>query len=152
MHGAACLAGRGVWASGGGQDERDLGASSRLAGGGQAAAVRVRELGGAGEADAGAGDLRGLVAAPEAVEDVGQLIGRDAASGVADLQPRFGPVALGNRILACDQYLSGGQAARRYSLIRPFRIGFRRIRREPRSAAAPWKASGSLSGMRWAMP
>ena len=39
---------------------------------------------------------------------------------------------LENRILGCDLYLSSGQAAWRYSLIRPFRTGFRRIRRELR--------------------
>ena len=61
-------------------------------------------------------------------------------------------VPLENRILRCGLYFSGGQAARRYSLIRPLRTGFRRIRRESRSAAKSWEAAGSPSGMRWAMP
>jgi hypothetical protein len=50
------------------------------------------------------------------------------------------PVPLENRILALTWAFSGLQAARSYSLIRPFRTGFRRIPQVPRSAAATGRA------------
>jgi CheY-like chemotaxis protein len=46
----------------------------------------------------------------------------------------------------------GRQAACVYSLIRPLRMGFRRIRSMPRSVMAARGASRPASGTRWAMP
>jgi UTP--glucose-1-phosphate uridylyltransferase len=62
------------------------------------------------------------------------------------------PVPLENRIRVVTCGSSGYQAARAYSLIRPPRTGFRRIR--PRSGSATVRRPPSClrSGTRWAMP
>src|SRR5579875_805310 len=67
--------------SGGRQGKGHLGSLARLAAGCEAAAVRTGQLGRDGQPDAAAGDLRRLPAAPEAVEDVRQVLGRDAHAG-----------------------------------------------------------------------
>jgi len=72
-----------------GQSERHLGAVTRtleLAAGGQPASVGLGQIGGDRQADAAAGDLGRLLAAPEPVEDAGQVTGGDAGAGVGDLQ------------------------------------------------------------------
>jgi len=69
--------------------ERHLGALAQLTAGGELPVVGPGELGGDGQADATAGVLHGLAAAPEAVEDARQLIGRDAGAGVGDGQHGF---------------------------------------------------------------
>ncbi len=53
------------------------------------------QLGGDGEADSAAGSPRGRLAAPEPVEDVRQLIGRNADAGVGDREHRPLTVAPG---------------------------------------------------------
>src|SRR6201999_3359855 len=76
---------RSVGRSAGRSDRREregqLGALAGLAAGGQLTAVGPGQLGRDGQPDAAAGDLLGLVAAPEAVEDVRQVLGRDADAG-----------------------------------------------------------------------
>jgi hypothetical protein len=63
-----------------------------------------------------------------------------------------GPVPLKNRtnVVTCGS--SGYQAALAYSLIRPPRTGFRRIRLRSRSAMVRWPSSCLPSGTRWAIP
>jgi hypothetical protein len=61
-------------------------------------------------------------------------------------------VPLENRIRLVTCGSSGCQAARAYSLIRPSRTGFRRIRSPSRSVTVTLGASSSPSGTRWAMP
>ena len=65
---------------------------------------------------------------------------------------RWRPVPLENRIRVVTCGSSGYQAARAYSLIRPPRTGFRRIRLRSRSARVRWPPSCLPSGTRWAMP
>src|SRR6202167_2004101 len=72
----------------GGQCEGQLGALARLAGGGQLAAMSLGELGGDGQADPAAGGPGRVAAAPEPVEDAGQVLGVYAGASVADLQYR----------------------------------------------------------------
>ena len=48
-----------------------------------------------GEADARPGDRAGVLAAPEAVEDVRELVGRYAGSGVGDVEASRRGVAAG---------------------------------------------------------
>ena len=62
--------------------------------------------------------------------------------------PLSGPVRLENRIRVVTCGSSEYQAAREYSLIRPPRTGFRRIRSRSRWATV----RRSPSGTRWAMP
>ena len=68
------------------QSQCHPGAAAWFAAGRQLAAVRGRQLGRDRQADAAAGDVRGLPAAPEPVEDVRQLGGRDAHAGIGDPQ------------------------------------------------------------------
>ena len=65
-----------------------VGALAGLTARGQFSAVGPGQLGRDGQPDTAAGDLLGSVPAPEAVEDVRQVLGRDADAGVADLQHR----------------------------------------------------------------
>src|SRR6516164_8120801 len=61
-----------------GKRERQLGTLAGLAAGGKLSVVRPGQFGGYGQADAAAGKLRGLTAAPEPVENPGQFVGGDA--------------------------------------------------------------------------
>ena len=61
-------------------------------------------------------------------------------------------VPLENRTRVVTSGSSGYQAARAYSLIRPPRTGFRRIRPRSRSPTVRWPSSCSPLGTRWAMP
>ena len=61
-------------------------------------------------------------------------------------------VPLENRVRLVTCGSSARQAACVYSLIRPPRTGFRRIRSLPRSVAAMQPGPRSSSGTRWAMP
>src|ERR1700759_868027 len=70
--------------SAGGESEGQLGALAGLTARGQLSAVGAGQLGRDGQPDPAAGDLFGPVAAPEAVEDVRQFLGRNADAGVAD--------------------------------------------------------------------
>ena len=74
--------------SGGRQGEGHQRAVSSLAGGGHLTAVRAGQVGRDREADTAAGDTCRVLAAEEPVEDVRQLVGGDAGSGVGDLQYR----------------------------------------------------------------
>ena len=65
-------------------------------------------------------------------------------------RPKPVPLENGIHLVTCGS--SGYQAARAYSLIRPPRTGFRRIRSRSRSVAVMWLPSCSPSGTRWAMP
>ena len=66
--------------------------------------------------------------------------------------PGLDAVPLENRIRLLALSLPERQAARLYSLIRPFSMGFRRIRWTSRLAASPRGTSRSEPGTRWAMP
>ena len=77
--------------------------------------------------------------APVKTTDDLLLVRSDAYELTSDgqIRPRFGgqePVTLENRVRVVTCGSSGYQAARAYSLIRPPRTGFRRIRLRPRSA------------------
>jgi hypothetical protein len=61
-------------------------------------------------------------------------------------------VPLENRILCGELRLLGVQAARAYSLIRPFRTGFRRIWRAWKCPAVMQGGWCSASGTRWPIP
>jgi DNA-binding transcriptional MerR regulator len=72
----------------------------------------------------------------------------DLASG----QTSAGPVPLENTIRPVTCGSCGRQAACMYSLIRPLRTGFRRIRSISGSIMADGGAAHPASGTRWAMP
>ncbi len=84
---------------------------------------------------------------PLSVQDVTFVMRPASSSG----HPKAA-VPLENRIHVVTCGSSGGQEARKYSLIRPPRTGFRRIRLRSRSATARWPPSCSPSRTRWAMP
>src|SRR6201996_713075 len=86
---------RSAGGSAGGEREGQLGAPAGLAAGGQLTTVGPGPVGRAGQPDAAARDLFGPVAPPEPVEDVRQVLGRDADAGVADGQDGSGAVAAG---------------------------------------------------------
>ena len=73
---------------------------------------------------------------------------RDEPEGVHQLTI---PIAARKLDSGFDLGLLGFQAARSYSLIRPFRTGFRRIWHVPGSAAVT-RGAGPGSGTRWPMP
>src|ERR1019366_6132867 len=102
----------------------DLGAAAGRAGDVQLAVVGVHELGDDGQADAAAGDSGSVLAAVEPVEDAGQLIGRDARSGVADLQPGLQLVRPGLQQDAAagrGEFQRVGEQVRDY-LVQPSRV------------------------------
>lgn len=74
------------------------------------------------------------------------MAGSPSVARICDLVP------LENRIRVVTCGSSGYRAARAYSLIRPPRTGFRRIRPRSRSATVRWPLSCLRSGTRWAMP
>jgi len=71
---------------------------------------------------------------------------------LAELAAAGDPVPLENRIRLLALGSSWRQAAWLYSLIRPFSMGFRRIRWTSRLAAVPRGTSRSQPGTRCAMP
>jgi hypothetical protein len=79
-----------------------------------------------------------------------------AASGVhqtrADRPAQSDPVPLENRILCGEPRLLGVHAARKYSLVRPLRTGFRRIWRAWKFPAVMQGGWCSASGTRWPIP
>ena len=88
---------RAAWAarSGAGQGEGEPRAVAGLAVRVQPAAVGAGQFGGHRQPDPAAGDVPGPPAAPEPVEDPGQLVGGDARPGVGDLKDGGWPVRPG---------------------------------------------------------
>jgi trehalose 6-phosphate synthase len=137
-----------------GQDEGHLGAVSRLAAGGQPAAVGLGHLGGDRQADAAAGDLGRLPAPPEPVEDAGQVLGGDALAGVGDLQHRLAARRTGadGDVAARRGELQRVGEQVRDQLVQPVRVGEHRaggqpaVQRDARRLEAAGQAVGRRGG------